>query len=392
MRKYIKLYKIMLVLMLIVFTITNSIFASSSLNTRIEIINHKLSGIIITNQNTNNEKMPGVKVRVINKDTTSIVGEYITDSNGEIIIDNLEQAIYQIQQIETISEYELDNNVYEVNVLFDSPHSKLTIINKYLGNIKIITKDSKTGETLQNAKFSVINNLSNESKEYTTDIYGEIFIEKMQTSNYTIEQLEAPEFYEKDNNKYTVSVVPENTTVQNIENEPYSDIVIYSIDNFDEKGIENTKFKLVNTDNDEVIGEYNTDLNGKVFIENLYPANYKIEQINIDNRYDPYSESKEILIELAKDPSEIKFYSSKKGGINIVKKNIDNEFLEGVKFNIFKEDNTFLGEYTTDENGQILLEYLDKGQYKVVETKTIDGYYLDPMIYEVAVKNQEKSK
>lgn len=388
MRKNIKLYKKMLVLMLIVFTITNSIFASSPLNTRIEIVNHKLSGIIIKNQNTNNEKMPGVKVRVINKDTTSIIGEYVADDKGEIIIDNLEQATYQIQQTETISGYEFDNNVYEVNVMFDSPHSELIIINKYLGNIKIITKDSKTGEVLQNTKFNITNTTTNENKDYITDEYGQVFIEKTQTASYIIEQIEAPRYYEKDSNKYTVSVAPENTTVQNIENQPYSDLYIYNIDNSDEKGIENTKFKLINIDNNEVIGEYTTDVDGKIIIENLYPSNYKIEQISIDNRYDPYSESQEILIELAKDPYNIKFNSSKKGGIHIVKRNIDNELLEGVKFNIFKEDNLFIGEYETDQNGQILVEYLDKGQYKVIETKALDGYFLDTNAYFVNVKNQ----
>ncbi len=251
-------------------------------------------------------------------------------------------------------------------------------------------KDSKTNELLKGAKLLITNINNNTSNEYMSDDNGEVFIEKTTTATYTIEQLYGPEYYEKDSNKYTIQVVPENTTIQEIQNQPYSDLNIYSLDNYNDNPLVDTKFKVTNLDTNQIVGEYLTNDSGKIEIEHLYPANYKIEQISVDSRYDSYSETQTIKIELAKDPTDIYFYSKKLGGIHIIKKNIDNDTMQGVKFRILKNNDDILGEYETNKNGEILVEYLQGGDYKIQEIYTLPGYYLDPTIYNITVKNQEK--
>lgn len=390
MNKNNKIIKVLVVMVMILNIFVSDVFAETLLNTKIEIVNNKLSGINIIKQNTLGQPLEGIKFKVTNKDTAGIVGEYTTNLEGKIIINKLVQGTYQIQEIQTLQGYELDNKIYELNVVFDKPNTELKLVNQFLGNIKIIVNDSKTKEVLKNAKFNIVNISTSESKEYITNENGEIYIEKTQTSDYTIEQIEAPAYYQKDNTKYTISVTPENTITQHIENQPYSDLIIYSLDNYNNNALESTKFKVTNLDSNEVVGEYFTDINGQIKLENLYPANYKIEQISVDNRYDQYSEIQSTLIELAKDPTEVKFYSKKLGGINLIKKNLNGELLEGVKFRILRLDDTLVGEYITNKVGEILVEYLNAGEYKIQEIGTLDGYYLDPIIYTVTVKNQEK--
>ncbi len=385
-----KIVKILVAIIMIVSICINNVFSETLLNTKIEIVNHRLSGISIFKTNTLGQNLEGIKFRVTNKDTAGLVGEYTTNSEGQISINNLVQGVYQVQEIQTLQGYELDTKIYELNVQFDKPNTELKLVNQFLGNIKVMVKDSKTKNLLKDAKFNITNVSTGELKEYTSNESGEIYIEKTQTANYTIEQTEAPKYYQKDNNKYTISVVPENTTIQEIENAPYSDLHIYSLDNYKDTPLVNTKFKVTNLDTNEVVGEYTTNENGKIEIEHLYPANYKIEQLEVDNRYDPYSEIQSVKIELAKDPTEIKFYSKKLGGIHLTKKNIDGELMEGVKFKVLRSDETIVGEYTTNKSGEILVEYLPAGDYLVQETQTLNGYYLDITIYTVAVKNQGK--
>jgi uncharacterized surface anchored protein len=385
-----KVVKFLLAMIMIVSICINNVFAETLLNTKIEIVNHKLSGISIFKTNTLGQNLEGIKFRVTNKDTAGLVGEYTTNSEGQISINNLVQGVYKVQEIQTLQGYELDTKTYELNVQFDKTNTELKLVNQFLGNIKVIVKDSKTKNLLKDAKINITNVSTGEVKEYISNESGEIYIEKTQTANYTIEQKEAPKYYQKDNNKYTIAVVPENTTIQEIENAPYSDLHIYSLDNYNDSPLVNTKFKVTNLDTNEVVGEYTTNENGKIEIGRLYPANYKIEQVDVDSRYDPYSEIQSVKIELAKDPTEIKFYSKKLGGIHLTKKNIDGEAMSEVKFKVLRGDKTLVGEYTTNRSGEILVEYLPAGDYLVQETKTLNGYYLDPTIYTVTVKNQEK--
>lgn len=385
-----RIKKSIIAIILVAILLVNNVFAEILLNTRIEIINHKLSGINISNIDTLNQNMQGTTFKITNKDTAGIVGEYITDSQGSITVENLVQGNYQVVQLKTLNGYELNSNIYDLKVEFDKPNTELKVINEFLGNIKIVVKDSKTNELLKGAKLLITNISNNTSNEYTSDDNGEIFIEKTTTATYTIEQLYAPEYYEKDSNKYTIQVVPENTTIQEIQNQPYSDLNIYSLDNYNDNPLVDTKFKVTNLDTNEIIGEYLTNDSGKIEIEHLYPANYKIEQISVDSRYDSYSEIQTTKIELSKDPTDIYFYSKKLGGIHIVKKNIYNDTMQGVKFRILKNNNDILGEYETNENGEILVEYLQGGDYKIQEIYTLPGYYLDPTIYNITIKNQEK--
>ncbi|MCX8075254.1 MAG: SpaA isopeptide-forming pilin-related protein [Clostridia bacterium] len=385
-----RIKKSIIAIILVSILLINNVFAETLLNTKIEIINHKLSGINILNIDTLNQNMQGTTFRITNKDTAGIVGEYMTDSKGSITVENLVQGNYQVVQLKTLDGYELNSNIYDLKVEFDKPNTELKVINELLGNIKIVVKDSKTNELLKEAKFLITNIDNNASNQYTSDDKGEIFIEKTTTATYTIEQLYAPEYYEKDSNKYTIQVVPENTIIQEIQNQPYSDLNIYSLDNYNDNPLVDTKFKVTNLDTNEIIGEYLTNDSGKIEVKHLYPANYKIEQISVDSRYDSYSEIQTTKIELSKDPTDIYFYSNKLGGIHIIKKNIDNDTMQGVKFRILKNNDDILGEYETNENGEILVEYLQGGDYKIQEIYTLPGYYLDPTIYNITVKNQEK--
>ena len=78
----------------------------------------------------------------------------------------------------------------------------------------------------------------------------------------------------------------------------------------------------------------------------------------------------------------------KHGGIKITKvdslrKDIK---LSSVEFKLSREGQT-IGTYTTDENGEITINNLEIGEYKLVETKTKEGYILDTKERIIRVKD-----
>ena len=67
-------------------------------------------------------------------------------------------------------------------------------------NIKILKTDEK-GKPLQGAKFKIVNPINKYSDTITSDEYGIAELKDVSKANYTVEETEAPEGYEKDPNK-----------------------------------------------------------------------------------------------------------------------------------------------------------------------------------------------
>ena len=55
-------------------------------------------------------------------------------------------------------------------------------------------------------------------------------------------------------------------------------------------------------------------------------------------------------------------------------------------FEVYDENNNFIEEIVTDENGIALTSKLEKGKYKVKEILTNEWYYLDNKIYTAEIK------
>src|SRR5574344_1901470 len=69
-----------------------------------------------------------------------------------------------------------------------------------------------------------------------------------------------------------------------------------------------------------------------------------------------------------------------KSNANIKIKKIDEETkaaIEGVTFEIRKENNEIIGTYTTDKNGEIHLKNIEPGIVKKKEIRTLNNYQLD---------------
>lgn len=76
------------------------------------------------------------------------------------------------------------------------------------------------------------------------------------------------------------------------------------------------------------------------------------------------------------------------GNLKLTKQDKENENikLEGVVFGLYSEGNEKIGEYTTDANGEILVEDLKIGNYKLKELSTRTGYILNSQEIDVIVE------
>ena len=84
------------------------------------------------------------------------------------------------------------------------------------------------------------------------------------------------------------------------------------------------------------------------------------------------------------------FYNRKMSGLQIIKiDSVTKKPLKGAEFTLYKQNGEIVGRYTTDADGLIIVDPLSPGWYKIVETKTLDGYVLDDIPKDIQITNNQ---
>ena len=143
------------------------------------------------------------------------------------------------------------------------------------------------------------------------------------------------------------------------------------------KPIEGVKFALYK--DEKLLQEKQTDKDGRISFENLYPGKYTIKEVETAEKYVLENTPKEIELKY-NETKEIEITNKlKTGKIKVYKVDKDNKEvkIEGVKFDLYSEElKKVIGTYTTDQNGEINVENLPVGEYKVIEKESNKWYNL----------------
>ena len=322
-----------------------------------EFTNTRLASLVIKKiDEYTNEPLSGVKF-LVEKQNGEYIGEYTTDSTGKdgYILDETPKTIEVKKSVPTV----------------------VTFTNKPLSGIKIIKTDSETGEPLEGVTFSVSKMNGEKIGSFKTDKEGMVYVSNLEDGYYTVTETEGLEGYHWDEEPRTVEVKTGKQTIVEIENQPYSGLVIEKTNSRTSDPIEGVEF-LVTKFNGEQIGYYETDDDGLIIIEGLEEGTYLVKETEAAAGYQIDNESKEVEIKDGKRTT-LKVKNDPLSSVLIRKiDSITGEGIEGVEFLLYDGDGEPIGQFESDNEGYVWIrKELPEGKYKLREIEAAEGYISD---------------
>ena len=344
-----------------------------------EFTNKRLASLIIKKiDEYSGEPLSGVQF-LVEKQNGEHIGEYTTDSTGTINVPTLEPNWYVVRELKTKDGYILDETPKTVEVKKSVP-TVVTFTNKPLSGIKIIKTDSETGEPLEGVEFSISKMNGEKIGSFQTDKEGMIYISDLEDGYYTVTETEGLEGYHWNQEPKTVEVKSGKQTIVEVENQPYSGLVIEKTNSRTGKPIEGVEF-LITKFNGEQVGYYKTDEDGLIIIEGLEEGTYLVKETESASGYQIDNETKEVEIKDGKRTT-LKVKNDPLSSVLIRKiDSVTGEGIEGVKFLLYDSDGEPIGQFESDDEGYVWIrKELPEGRYKLRELESAEGYISDDSV------------
>ncbi|MRD42917.1 choice-of-anchor A family protein [Bacillus thuringiensis] len=355
--------------------------------------------------NNDNKKLEGAKFK-IEDSKGKIVGELVTNEEGEAISKDLPIGNYTLVEKEAPKGYELLKDNITVKIEKDAV-VEIKIGNKKLpdpmGKMKLVKVDiSDKNKKLAGAKFKIEDSKGKIVGELVTNEEGEAISKDLPIGNYTLVEKEAPKGYELLKDNITVKIEKDAVVEIKIGNkklpDPMGKMKLVKVDISDKnKKLARAKFHIEDS-NKKVVGELVTNEEGEVISKNLPIGNYTVVEIEAPKGYELLKDK--IAVKIEKDTVvEIKIGNKKlpdpTGQFEIEKvDDMDSELkLKGAVFQVLDKEGKEVSRLITDEKGKVISNQLAIGKYTIKEIKAPNGYMLlrDSIEIEIteAVKTQK---
>lgn len=248
-------------------------------------------------------------------------------------------------------------------------------INNFPEGTKILNSLNEETNTMSNNIFKIAIPVENIRSNTT----GYVSITDAKVKTYPVFYARAYDEENQDYITYADSVENASTVTERKIDAYKSGLEIIKKDKETGERLEGVTFNIKYADNNEDIGDFTTDSNGTITINKLRQGKIVITEKNTKEEY---------ILDTTPIKTDLKYNSvvkvdvdniHKKGNVKVFKVDKDNNkiTLGNVKFDLYSvEFDKVIGTYATDENGEINIENLRTGDYKLIEKETNKWYDL----------------
>ena len=338
---------------------------------------------------------------VIGDSTLTQNGIFTTDSSGEIRITNLAPGAYVLTEIKAPHGYVMDAPSTNVVIGEGGDTQTVVITNTPKGGLVINKLDSVTHEPLEGVEFTITEadgtvvddngGMTSSMGLYRTDENGQIMIDGL-VGTFLVTETKTIEGYtiHEETRTQTVVINPNDTQTITVYNDPIGGVEIIKVNADDTRErIPNTTFEIRRMD-DALVGTVTTDRNGRVFLSLENGSYYAVETESAEGfhmddtpHYFEVENGETTTLQVENTPvSAILIHKTDSA---------TGEGIYGVPFILYDSTNTPVGQYTSDNEGYVLIEGLEAGRYYLRELEN-EGYVPDTEKKTVYVESGETTE
>ena len=338
---------------------------------------------------------------VIGDSTLTQNGVFTTDNNGEIRVTNLAPGAYVLTEIKAPQGYVMDAPSTNVVIGEGGDTQTVVITNTPKGGLVINKLDSVTHEPLEGVEFTITEadgtvvddngGMTSSRGLYRTDENGQIMIDGL-VGTFLVTETKTIEGYtiHEETRTQTVVINPNDTQTITVYNDPIGGVEIIKVNADDTRErIPNTTFEIRRMD-DALVGTVTTDRNGRVFLSLENGSYYAVETESAEGfhmddtpHYFEVENGETTTLQVENTPvSAILIHKTDSA---------TGEGIYGVPFILYDSTNTPVGQYTSDNEGYVLIEGLEAGRYYLRELEN-EGYVPDTEKKTVYVESGETTE
>ena len=338
---------------------------------------------------------------VIGDSTLTQNGIFTTDSSGEIRITNLAPGAYVLTEIKAPHGYVMDAPSTNVVIGEGVDTQTVVITNTPKGGLVINKLDSVTHEPLEGVEFTITEadgtvvddngGMTSSMGLYRTDENGQIIIDGL-VGTFIITETKTIEGYtiHEETRTQTVVINPNDTQTITVYNDPVGGLELIKVNADDTKErIPNTTFEIRRMD-DALVDTVTTDKNGRVFLALENGSYYAVETESAEGfklddtpHYFEVKNGETTVLQVENTPvSAILIHKTD---------STTGEGIYGVPFILYDSTNTPVGQYTSNNEGYVLIEGLEAGRYYLRELEN-EGYVPDTEKKTVYVESGETTE
>ncbi|KYQ02315.1 Collagen adhesion protein [Bacillus cereus] len=348
-------------------------------------------------------KLEGAVFNIVDMNGTVIHKDLVTNSKGNIEIDDLRPGDYQFIETKAPKHYVL--NETPIHFTIEKGQKKaisLTAKNSLKqGSIELIKVDDLNDQTkLADAVFNLLDQNGTVIKtDLKTNGEGKITVENLRPGTYQFVETTAPKHYDLDKKPIVVTVEKSQkdvATVTMTNSLTKGGVELTKVDDVDGTTLEGAVFNIVDMNGTVIHKDLVTNSKGKIEINDLRPGDYQFIETKAPKHYDLNKEPIPFTIEKGQaEPISVTAKNSlTKGAVELSKMDdIDGTALEGAIFKIVDMNgNDVRTGITTDAKGKVSIPDLHPGDYQFIETTAPKHYKLDATPIKFTIEKSQAEK
>lgn len=354
--------------------------------------NHIKPSLQLIKLSSDGSRLAGVTFRIAKIEDGSHYLDRTTNSNGEILISDLEPGVYSVRELSSVPDHIPDDTEHHVE-LFPGQTSTITLTNDKRPNLYIHKADGDTGAPIPGTVYLVKGADGHSIAEVKTDETGVAVVENLLPGVVEVIEKSVPEPYLLAEESQLVTLFPNRDRDVYFQNYKRPTIEIIKENSITHDRIENVPFQVWYASNNTATGEYNdlgvfyTNEEGRIVLSDpdlsLRDGWFRVKELKPAPGFalaDP--DTQEAFI-AAGEGHTFRFSNRPLSAISVWKYDSKTgEAIEGAVFqvrylsgNTSGTGGTVIGTYRTSVNGSFTVTNCKAGTY-IIEELSSDGSHV----------------